>query len=290
MKKIIAGVALGAFMAGGVSSMASAYEFAQIEVKTRAGVSVTGASVTSTSDVRATTGVKVGGEASIVNLVAKARVQADKEIIRRLDALNALLARVNAMTQLSADAKARLVAQIQADIDALNTAKVRIEAAASSTATSSLKEHIKGIERSHGAFALTVQQGVIQSAADRIMDVAAALTTLSEKLQVRINEAQSSGADVSISVALFADMNAKIASAKASAQTAASAMAALKADNGDQAVARANAAVRADARTKIVSAQRDLNTARQDARKIAVMLVQLKAKASASSSATSSGN
>lgn len=226
--------------------------------------------------------------ANLATRIANAKERADQEIARRLNALNALETRIDGMTRIPTSTRVSLVAEIQAQIAALNALQVKIAADASANASSSLKADIQSIAKSHRIFALIIPQGVIQAAAGRIMGVATTLTTLEGKLQTRINAAQTAGADMSASVAALADMNAKIAAANANAQAAISVVMALKPDNGDQALMRANTQALQDARAKIVDAQHDLNTARQDARTIMVALVQLNAGANASSSVSAS--
>lgn len=233
-------------------------------------------------------GVGVSASATVnarANLIANAQGRADQEITRRLDALNTLEARINAMTRLSSSTQSSLAATIQAQITALTTLKAKIAADASANSTSSLKTDIQSITKSYRIFALIMPQIAIDAAADRIEAVGGTMTTLAGKLQTRITDAQTAGTNVSSSVSALADMNAKIADANVQAQAAINEVSALKPDNGDQATMHANTAALQDARSKIVVAQHDLNTARQDAQTIIVALVQLNGGANASTSA-----
>ncbi len=97
------------------------------------------------------------------------------------------------------------------------------------------------------------------------------LTTLSEKLQTRIQTAQAAGKNVSSLSSLLSDMNAKIASAKAQYVDVENQISPLT-----PASYPGSTATLQDARSKIKSGAADLKTAWQDAKQIVQGLKSLK--------------
>ena len=215
-------------------------------------------------------------EAKIAQLISTAQSRADQEITRRINALNALSTRINNMVKVSASDKSSLSTEIQTQVTAMNTLQAQIASDAAADSTSSLKTDIQSITKAYRIFALVVPQGAIEAAADRVLDVAGMLTTLSAQLQTRITDAQNAGNNVSAETTAIADMNAKIADANTQANAATTEIASLQPDNGDQTIAASNTATLKDARSKIQAAQQDLTTARKDAGAIAKALFALK--------------
>ncbi len=234
-----------------------------------------------TSTLGVTAGVGVGISASGTNVGLGARIsaaltarinniqtRANEEITRRINALNALSARVTAMQKISSADQASLVATIQAQITAMNTLQTQITADAAANSTTSLLSDVKSITGSYRIFALVIPQGAIEAAADRVLDVAGTMGNLSAAFSARITTAQSAGADVTTVQATLADFNAKIADANTQANAATAEVASLVPDGGVTAQMQANTAALKDARSKIQTAQQDLMTARTDAQSI----------------------
>lgn len=237
-------------------------------------------------------GLNIGVGASVTaegKIIANAQDRADREIARRIDALNALIVRVNAMQKISADQKAALAASIQNQISTLNDLKAQIAADVQAQSTSSLKTDLQSILKAYRIFMLVIPQGAIEAAADRIVNVAGSMTTLSAQLQTRITAANASGTDISASQSLLADMNAKITDANTKTTAAVTEVGSLTPDNGDQAKMQANLTALKDARSKIQAAQQDLVAARQDAIKI-IKNLKIAANATAGVSASSSAH
>lgn len=214
------------------------------------------------------------------NLVSRAKDRADQETTRRINALNTLRTRINAMTRISDSDKNGLMATIQAQIEEMNALRTRIAADADGNSTTSLKADIQSIATSYRIFALVIPQGAIEASADRAMNVASIMTEFANKLQARISEAQAAGANMSASVSVLADMNAKIADANAQAGAAINGVANLKPDNGDKTLMASNTAALKDARAKLKLAQDDLAAARKDAGIIVKAVIALKVSAS----------
>jgi hypothetical protein len=245
-----------------------------------------GASVGLKVSANATTGLSANATAKLTALVTKAQARADQEITRRIDALNALNTRINAMVKLSASDKSSLSATIQSQLTAMTNLQAQVASDTQADATSSLKIDIQSITKSYRIFALIIPQGAIEAAADRVLDIASSMTALAPQLQARITTAQSAGANMNTSVTALADMNAKVADANTQANAAVSEIASLQPDNGDTTIMASNTAALKDARTKIQAGQQDLVAARKDAGTIVKALLAL--KGAAAGSATSS--
>lgn len=215
------------------------------------------------------------GNRGVANLIMRAEENATREITRRVDSLNALTTRVNAMVRVTAEEKNGLTAEIQNQITALRTLQTQVQNDASAGATSSLKADIQSITKSYRIYMLVMPQANIEAAADRAMTVAGMLSTLAGKLAER----------TSSSTPALADMNAKITDANTQAQTAVNEVASLQPDNGNQTVAQSNTTALKDARKKIQAAQQDLVAARKDAWTIIKGLIG-SAPAAATSTAT----
>lgn len=239
--------------------------------------------------------VKVRGDAGLgvsaetkATIVQRAEERANQEIDRRIQAMNQLTTRVNAMVRLSADDKSGLSASLANQIQAMNELKARIAADAQAQSTSSLKADIQSIVKAYRIYLLVMPQAAVQAAADRTLAVASATADLAAKLQIRFTEAAAAGKNVSSSASLLADMNAKIADAESAAQAAVAMVVNLKSDNGNQGVAASNASVLKGARTKIQAAQQDLVAARKDAGDLIKVLRSLSVNASSTVSASTS--
>lgn len=243
----------------------------------------TSANVSANANASATVSTKI-------SLIERAQEKADQEIARRIDALNALSARVNGMVKVSSDDKANLNSEIQSQITAMNTLQAQVTADAAANSTTSLKADVQSITKAYRIFALVIPEGAIEAAADRVETIVGLMTQLAGTLQTRITAAQSAGADMTASVSALADMNAKVADANTQAQAAVTEIADLQPDNGVQSVKDSNTAALKDARTKIQAAQQDLVTARKDAGNIVKALESLSISASASSTTSASGS
>ena len=211
-----------------------------------------GASITATASATVTTGgmgtgISAGASAkanlraaALAKLVSNAQTRADQEITRRIDALNALNTRVNAMVKISASDKGLLSSSIATQITAMTALQAQIATDAAANSTSSLKTDIQSITKSYRIFMLIIPQGAIEAASDRVLDIAGMFTTLSGQLQTRITAAQTAGNPMTTSVAAMADMNAKIADANTQANAAATEIASLQPDNGDATIQASN--------------------------------------------------
>lgn len=197
--------------------------------------------------------------------IAKAKERANEEIARRITSLTNLNTRIQAMARVSTTTKTTISASITTQINTLNTLKAKI---AADTDLDTLKADIKTITESYRIYALVIPQAQIAVAADKILTVADAQTTVSGKLQSYISQAQTAGKDVTSLNTLLADMNAKIADAKVQANAGVTLTATLTPDMGDKTKMESNKQALSDGRAKIKLGEQDLKAAQSDARKI----------------------
>ncbi len=250
------------------------------------GAGVSASASVSAGGIRA--GVKANASTTLGTRITLITSKADQEIARRIDSLNALNARVNAMVRLSSTEKSDLSSSIQSQITAMNTLQTQIAADAAANSTSSLKADVQSITSSYRIFMLVLPQGTIEAAADRALSIVGIMNDLGTKLSVRIQTAQSAGNNVTAAATALSDFNAKVSDANVKATAAASEVASLTPDNGNATVMASNTAALKDARAKIVAAQQDFVAARTDAQTIIKALATFKTSASVTVTTTAS--
>jgi hypothetical protein len=190
-------------------------------------------------------------------LINRAQTNADREIDRRVNSLEKLISHINGMKKISADQKATLVSQVQAEIDSLKALKTKID---SDTDVATLKADKKSIVDAYRVFVVFMPKVQIMANGDKIIELADQMTTgLEAKVQLKINEASASGKDVTTANAKMADGQAKLADAKTQAQNAINMVASL-----DPAGYPGNKATLQQARNLLQTARKDLVTAMQD--------------------------
>lgn len=190
----------------------------------------------------------------------KAQEKAAQEIDRRIEALQTFNGRIS-NARISSTDKNDLTASMQTEISNLNALKVQI---ANSTGTSTLKEAVQSITKSHRVFALVLPKGAITAAADRVNQIASQMRQLSTKLDLRIAEVRATGRDVTSLSTALAEINAKITDAVTKAGNAVTQIQALVPDNGDQSVQKSNKATLEEAHKKVEEAQKNLKDARRE--------------------------
>lgn len=198
----------------------------------------------------------------------------------RVSILRKLEARIGDMARLTADQKAAIVAEIDAQISALNDLKAKISG---DTSTTTLIADLKTIRPDYRTFLLTMPRTAIIAAANRIMTITDELNTIGTKLQARITAAHDAGADVSVAQSAYADYQIKVADAKVQGQAALDLVVNLKADGGDAAVLAANNAALKSARTKLQAARADLRAAHKD---LMTIIKEVKGKGSVNATTT----
>lgn len=187
--------------------------------------------------------------------------RSDKQIEERIGALQDLNTKVQALKHVSDSMKATIAADVQTNITGLTALKAKIDAG---TDLATLQEDEKSILNSYRIYALVIPQGRILVSADRVFVITDLLTTVSNKLSLRITEAQTAGKDVTSLTATLTDLNTKISLAKSEATTAQSTLSGLTPDQGDKTKAEANRKALVDARTHIKTATDALKAARKD--------------------------
>ncbi len=241
------------------------------------GASVTGSASITTGVVSASSTVKVSAT------FTKAQGRADTEITRRINALNDLNTRIQAMQEVTATFKTNLAANVQNQINVLTSLKAKIDA---DTDAATLKADVQSIATSYRIYILVLPQGRIAAAADREVAIAQMMTTLGSKLAARITAAQSAGQNVGSLTTALNDLAAKLQDASAQAQAAVSVSAPLSPDNGDATVKASNTAALKTARGDIKTSQQDLIAARADIKTIVSALLAMPSSASVSASST----
>ena len=255
---------------------------ASVDASASAGAGSSNSAAMTTTSVNATGAVKTKAEAA---LITRGIGRGDKEIDRRVASLNQLVARVGTMVRLTADQKASISTQLQAQVTALTSLKAKIDA---DSDTATLKADVKSILDSYRVFALVIPQGHIVAASDRMSTIIDSMTTIGAKLQARIAAAKAAGKVTVDAEASLADFSAKLADAKLQAQAAQAGVAALVPDQGDKASADANKAALVKARADIKVGTTDLKAARKDADAILKTIKSFKLDASATASSTTS--
>ena len=188
----------------------------------------------------------------------KMQERGSENIDKRIERLQEQVARIAKMERLSAEQKASITAELNAQIASLTGLKASI---AAETDPTKIKELMQSVTKEHRVYAVTMPKAAITAAADRIMTVVAKMESFATKLAERVTASGSAEAQTALT-----DFTAKIAGAKVEAQAAASLVADLQADNGDAAVAASNTAAIKSAKEKIDAARADLKAAREDIR------------------------
>jgi hypothetical protein len=196
------------------------------------------------------------------NRMAKVSTMEHAALTARIELLNNLGAHIDRAKRLSADDKSALDAQIKAQLAALADLKAKADAGDESSTT--LKKDMASIKANFHAFALAAPRAVITAAGERILNVVSAMETVSDKLETRIDEAESAGKNVDAAVSAHADFDAKVADAKVQAQAAIDLVANLDTEGADQAAMEDARQTLKDARAKIKAAIADLKEARKD--------------------------
>ncbi len=200
------------------------------------------------------------GEQRITNLKSRG----DREIDRRIAALNSLLNKINGLKKLSASDKTTFSSQIQTEISNLTELRVKIDA---DSDLATLRNDVKSIVSSYRVFLLFMPKIRLLAAADRMSEAADNLSSIATKLQGRIQQV---GSPANLQ-AILTDMMGKIADSKNQYQAVENEVPPLTPDGYP-----GNKATLDDARGKIKAGAADLKGARDDARQIRALLRTLK--------------
>lgn len=185
------------------------------------------------------------------NLVKDLKTRATNEINRRLTALNGLVTKVNGLRRLTADQKAALTSQIQAQIANLTNLQGKIQA---DTDITTLRNDVKSIVDSYRIFALYLPQVHILAYSEAIQESIGSYNSLATKLQTLLSNLKSKGVDVTSLETTLSDLQSKLNDAQNQAQQAEATVAPLTPDGYPE------------NKTVLQNAQKMLEAARQDLR------------------------
>lgn len=191
------------------------------------------------------------------NRITRLKTRADREIDRRIAALNNLITKINSNNRISASDKSTYISQIQSQISTLSTLKSKIDA---DTDLDTLKTDVKSIVDSYRIFALFIPKIHILSSADSMSQAADKLTAIAAKLQTKIQAAQAAGGDVTALQSALSDLQTKVTDAKTQYQNAESTITPLTPDGYPANKSQLDSAI-----TMIKTGAQDLKTARADA-------------------------
>lgn len=202
----------------------------------------------------------------VQNTLKRLQTRADTEIKHRIDRLTVLLKQI-ANSKLTQSQKDSLTSQVQTYITGLQTQGAKIDADAD---LATLRTDVKAIVNSFRVYAFFVPKMHIIEHADRLLDAANQMITLTTKLQAMITKASAAGKDVSKIQPLMDDRTAKLNDAVSQAQQAISTVLPLTADGYP-----GNMSVLSSARTMLRTALSDLRQAFKDAQQVRKLLRQL---------------
>lgn len=232
----------------------------------------------------ASTSVSAAASVKVDTKLQLAIDKADKEIDRRITALQDLNARIDATERVTAEFKQKLSTNVSNHLAGLTQLKAKIDA---DTDAATLKVDVKTITDSYRVFMLVVPQARIAAAADREITIITMMNQLGAKLQTRLSSAQSAGVNVAALLTALTDMSAKLNDASTQAQAAVTGSSALVPDEGDKTKMAQNATALKMARADISVSRKDLIIAQKDAETV-VKGLKLLASASATTTAAAS--
>src|ERR1700683_867845 len=140
--------------------------------------------------------------------LATLKTRGDAEINRRITDLTAALAKVQAVTTLTASDKSTLVSQIQTEVSGLNALKSKLDA---DTTLAAARTDVQSIVADFRVYVLMLPKAPLPAAFDSLAVVQTKLTALETQLQTAINNAKAAGKNVTAMQAGLTDMQAKTA-------------------------------------------------------------------------------
>lgn len=202
-----------------------------------------------------------GSSAALTRIITRG----DSAITARINSMNALVTKVQAMKNLNSSQQTSLTQTLQTNISNLTTLKSKLDA---DTDTTTARADAKSITDAYRIYALVNPQVNLLAASDRVTTITTMMTTLGTQLQAKIATAQSAGKNVTALQAALADMTTQVSNAETQAQSVVSGISTLAPDQGNTTVAASNKAALTAARTAIKTATANLKTARQDIKTI----------------------
>lgn len=203
------------------------------------------------------------------NVMTRLKEKATKEIDRRLNSLNKLIEKINAVKRLTDVQKSTMVGQVQTEITNLTTLKTKIEG---DTDIATLRTDVQSIVKSYRIYVLYIPKMTIIANADRILNlIEGEIATLTTKLQLRIDEAKSNGHDTATLTGLMNQRKAKLDDATMQANGAIAKVTPLTPDGWP-----GNKEELQRARDMLKTARKDLNDAQKLANQVRVALKGMK--------------
>jgi len=210
--------------------------------------------------VKVGTATKSAGEGTLqTQTINNLKTRALNEIDKRITSLNELITKLNSVKKISADEKTQLTSQVYTEIASLQALKTKIQA---DTVLTTLRTDVQSIITSFRVYVFFMPKVTIIAVADKLSQIADNLSTISAKLQSRVNEAKAKGLDTTSLDVLLTDLNTQISNAKVEYQTVITQAETL--NFGSYTGVGSFTALRTD----IVTGQNDLKVALSDAKKI----------------------
>jgi DNA repair exonuclease SbcCD ATPase subunit len=208
-------------------------------------------------------------EGILTTAVTRLQEKANKEIERRIASLTKLMEKINAVKRLTDAQKTTMVGQVQAEIDSLTALKTTI---AGQTDIAALRTSVQSIVKSYRIYVLYIPKLTIIANADKILNlIEGEMTTLTAKLQLRIDEAKGKGYTVETMTSLMAERKIQVDEAKTLATNAINTVTVLTPDGWP-----GNKTQLQEARDMLKTARKNLNDAQKFASQVRVQLGQLK--------------
>lgn len=236
---------------------------------------------TNTTQVRtdANVSARAAYSATTTARMERAREKAAQELKRRVDMLVKLGARIEQASKISDQFKANLNTNVGSQVTALTDLRDKVLVEGD---LDTLRADAQAITQSHRIFALVLAQTNIAAAADRSAMIFNMLVGVGSKLQVRLQELQNAGANITALAEVLSDMGAKLSEAQAKAQAAVNVTATLQSDNGDADARAANDEILTQSRENLRAAREALVEVRKDAAELLKGIRELSGGASTS--------
>lgn len=184
--------------------------------------------------------------------------KADQEISRRLNALNQLVTRIQAMKKITDTSKTLLISQAQDQITNLNALKLKID---TDNDLNTLKTDTKSITTQYRIYMLFIPKTHILVASDKMLEIVDDINQIVPKLQSRIDAAGQEGKNIVPAQTALTDVQAKLIDIKVQVKKAQDEVMPLTPDQDIQSQITSN-------KNALQSALKSLQTARQDLRAV----------------------
>jgi len=151
--------------------------------------------------------VQKAATASAAIRIENLKSRAAHEIDRRFAALNLVLTRISTFKHITDSDKASLTSSVKTEISNLKSLEAKIQA---DTDLATLKADVKSIVDSYRIFVLFIPKIHLLAASDRMLNTADEISSLSVKLQSKIQSAKAAGKDVASLEELLTDITSKV--------------------------------------------------------------------------------